>query len=102
MSYDKSQLPLGTRKYLCKTVLYYRLPWAGMHYVKWSGNGKDIYVLNPISQKLLESVHSPGIDKKAIVFEDTTKYCVKHKHKRIVHYRDTRYPRLDRLIEGHF
>jgi hypothetical protein len=69
--------------------------------------GIEVYSPNPASEKMLESyAYNHGIDKNGIVFEksfDKTKHHVKlSKDDRYVHHRETRYPRLDRLIEEHF
>ena len=69
--------------------------------------GIEVYSLNQALERMLESyAYNPGIDNNRIVFEksfDRAKHDVKlSKDERYVHHRETRYPRLDRLIEEHF
>jgi hypothetical protein len=73
-----------------------------MYYVNRSKNRKNVYQLNSIWDRLLEPHgRNHGIYKNAT--DDTTKHCVKvPQEERYDHYRETRYPRLDRLVEEHF
>ncbi|HXX97965.1 MAG TPA: hypothetical protein VEL11_12715 [Candidatus Bathyarchaeia archaeon] len=62
--------------------------------------------LNPIWEKVGESYScNRVIDKDAVIFEktlDMTKHYEVHRDERYVHYRVTRYPRLDILAEENF
>lgn len=78
-----------------------------MYYVNRSKNRKNVYRVNPIWHRLLgPHGRNHGIDKNAIVFDesdDTTKHCVNvPEDERYVQYRETRYPRLDKLAEENF
>ena len=67
-----------------------------------SGNGKHVYSLNPISERLLESAGpNSGIDKNVILYEEMHD-TINPEYERYVHPRETRYPILDRLAEEHF
>jgi hypothetical protein len=68
-----------------------------------SRNRKDVYYLNQIWERLLESDGpNPVIDKNTIIYErtnDKTMHCEVPRDERYVHYLGTRYPKLDRLAE---
>jgi len=68
-----------------------------------SRNRKDVYYLNQIWRRLLESDGpNPGIHKNTIVYEGTNhmrKQCEASRDERYVHYLGTRYRKLDRLAE---
>jgi len=79
-----------------------------MHYLTQSKTGKEIYSLSPLWGKLRESyAYNAGIDKNRIILEKSFEKA-KHRFdlyrddKNVHHDAETRYPRLDRLIEEHF
>ena len=94
----------GTRNWLGLTLLYYIVHASLLYYMRHE-TGIELYSPNPVSERMLESyAYNPGIDKNGIVLEfDKAKHHVKlSKDDRYVLHRETRYPRLDRLIEEHF
>jgi len=82
-----------------------------MHYLTQSKTGKGIYSLSPLWGKLRVSyAYNAGIDKNrigrgpSIVLKEKSFEKAKHRFRddKNVHRAETRYPRLDRLIEEHF
>jgi hypothetical protein len=78
-----------------------------MYYVSQSETGREIYSLSPLWGKLRESYAcNAGIDNNGIVLEksfEKAKHRVNlHRYDKDVCHGETRYPRLDRLIEEHF
>lgn len=76
-----------------------------MYYVTRPITGKEIYSLSPLYEELLESHDNARVENGMILEKsfEKAKYRVSlHRNDKDVHHRETRYPRLDRLIEEHF